>query len=133
MYNLLTHKIFRVRAVGRRTDVFGLPQVIAELAADRIESFSVLSAHQVRAFLVQLVAMVQETAMSDYAEHRRCLLTELAAGETPWHLANDAIGSPVFLQPPIARDVQETECKRIARDYYRTESNTRQNNDTTED
>ena len=82
MYNLLTHKIFRARAVGRRTDVFGLPQVIAELAADRIEIFSVLSAHQARAFLIQLVAMsmhrVQETAMSDYAEHRRCLLTELA-------------------------------------------------------
>lgn len=94
---------------GVRT--LSLPELLADLAADRVDSFPGLRSHQAPAwyrFLAQLAAIALNAAAEDTcpvssAKWRR-FLTELAPEEAgfAWRLVADP-DQPGFLQPPTKR------------------------------
>lgn len=108
--NLLFDPLIRAEIAGQ-TVWLSLPQVYAELVADRISSFPALRPHQRSAwhmFLVQLGALALHRANlsepPETPEEWERLLRGLTAEvdeETPWALVVDDLSKPAFLQPPV--------------------------------
>ena len=111
MTNLLTDAIIPVRT-GRRPDRVSLPDLYVRLAADEVDAFPGLAAHQSPAwfeFLAQLGALAVRHRGSGVppadAEAWKTTLAELAANAAPsaWSLVGDELTQPAFLQPPTSR------------------------------
>lgn len=113
MLNLLFEAAITVEigdAVHRRS----LPDLLADLTADRIASFPRLRPHQRHAwhaFLAQLGAVAlhaaDQTEPPDAAEDWRALLRALTPDhpdDAPWTLVVDDPARPAFLQPPSPPD-----------------------------
>lgn len=111
MTNLLADGIIVVR-IGRTTGRVSLPDLYVRLAADEVDSFPGLAAHQSPAwfeFLVQLGALAALHQRSRVpprnTEAWNATLAELA-GDTAtsaWNLVGDEPGQPALLQPPTSR------------------------------
>lgn len=113
MYNLLADPLIGIVDARGHTVGASLPEVLALLAADSIESFSELRAHQEHAWhalLVQLAAtaLLRErhaqlpTAPAEWAAVLRGMTPDFANDE-PWYLVVEDWSKPAFLQPPAPR------------------------------
>lgn len=111
MTNLLTDEIIPVRT-DRRADRVSLPDLYVRLAADEVDAFPGLAAHQSPAwfeFLAQLGALAALHRGSGvppgHAEAWKTTFAELAASAAPsaWSLVGDELKQPAFLQPPTSR------------------------------
>ncbi len=111
MRNLLRDGIIPVRT-GRAADRVSLPELYVRLAADEVDAFPGLAAHQSPAwfeFLAQLGALAALHRGSGIplhdAEAWSRVLAELAgdAGASAWNLVGDEPAQPAFLQPPTFR------------------------------
>ncbi|AWV88249.1 type I-E CRISPR-associated protein Cse1/CasA [Bradymonas sediminis] len=108
-YNLLDDALLSVRRTDATRLQYTLPQVLAALADDAIESFDALQIHQRQpwhSFLVQIAAMAMArhglTEPPTDSEQWNSLLLELADGEpSAWCLVVEDVSKPAFLQPPV--------------------------------
>jgi CRISPR system Cascade subunit CasA len=109
-HNLLAERLIGVVDARGQTTSASLPEVLALLAADKIESFAELRAHQAHAWhalLVQLAALALHrdgrdrlpSAAEEWAVLLRRLTPDFAADE-PWCLVVEDWSKPAFLQPP---------------------------------
>ena len=110
-FNVLEEPIVRVELTTGAQDAMTLPEVYGGLAADRIETFPALRAHQVpawHAFLVQIAAMGLEALgcadrigddERDWAEALRALTPNWPSDE-PWCLVAPPT-QPALLQAPV--------------------------------
>ncbi len=105
--SLLDDPLFRVR-VGGGGENDSLPEILAALQSDEVESFDGLQAHQEQAwytFLVQLAAMIQartgRTGTLDVSDWRDGCLSLADGNENAWHLVVDDPTEPAFFQSPI--------------------------------
>ena len=110
MLNLLSEPLVRVERADAQRTALSLPQVYSGLMADSVASFPMLRPHQRHAwhaFLVQLGAMAMERARvceppagaQEWADLLAALTPDHRHGE-PWHLVDDDITKPAFMQPP---------------------------------
>lgn len=113
--SLLEAPLIRVDCAGAGHRL-SLPQVLAALVRDEIDSFRALRRHQAPAwhmFLAQTAALALHRAelaeppdsAEFWASALRGLTTDFPSDE-PWHLVVDAWSKPAFLQAPVPPDVQ---------------------------
>lgn len=108
--NLLYERLVRASFEGRES-LLSLPDVLAALAADRVDGYTALRAHQDPAwhmFLCQLAAVACHrgglTSPPVDAEVWADLLRALTPAypdDAPWRLVVEDPSQPAFLQPPI--------------------------------
>lgn len=110
-HNLLIEGVIPVRRRDGATGTLSLPEVLALLGRDDIESFTSLAAHQSHAwhaFLVQLAAIALHRAgTTDSAISAEAWAGLLRAptgdfpADEPWCLVVSDLSRPAFLQPPV--------------------------------
>ena len=110
MHSLLRDRLIRVRLAESGVTGMSLPELYAEMVADRVLAFPALRPHQRHAwhaFLCQLGAIALHRAGScevpESAEHWHDLLrgvTAEFADDQPWHLMVDNPETPAFMQCP---------------------------------
>jgi CRISPR system Cascade subunit CasA len=112
--NLLRDDLIRVRS--RRCEIRSvtLPELLALLLANEVESLPAMRPHQrypLHCFLAQVGAMAilvsGESAMPRDESHWRYLLRGLTPGyegDEPWTLVVDDWSMPGFFQPPVPKD-----------------------------
>jgi CRISPR system Cascade subunit CasA len=107
MHDLLSDPLIGV-ITPEGTQRLSLPELLAALSAGRIDGYTGLRAHQAdpwHVFLVQLAASIQaraptETLPTDASYWREGLL-DLAEGQaSAWHLVEEDVTKPAFLQHP---------------------------------
>ncbi len=113
MNNLLVDPVIRVRMADGSVRCLSLPELYAEMVADRVMAFPALRPHQRHAwhaFLCQLGAIALHRAeLDEFPESADewCSLLRGATpeydGDQPWQLIVDEPGYPAFMQCP-ARD-----------------------------
>ncbi|CUI16741.1 hypothetical protein PNK_1124 [Candidatus Protochlamydia naegleriophila] len=111
MYNLLKDSLIRVCLPGKSRKTMTLPEVLAQLSGGDIESFVALQLHQSHAwhaFLVQLAAIAITRGNDNFDKsqahewaYRLSALTQEVGGEEAWHLINENLSEPAFMQPVI--------------------------------
>jgi len=111
MYDLLTEPLIEARLPGGEVRQLSLSEVLASLAASRIEAFTRLQRHQRHAwhaFLVQLAAMALHRGGMSAPPKEEATWTELLRGLTPdfpgdepWHLVTQDLRKPAFFQSPV--------------------------------
>ncbi|MDH4981171.1 hypothetical protein [Hyphomicrobium sp. D-2] len=109
--NLLRNNVIRACGRDREIQSVTLPQLLALLIADEIESLPALRPHQrypLHCFLAQVGAMAllaagESTLPRDAANWRDLLrgLTPDFPNEEPWALVVDDLSKPALLQPPV--------------------------------
>jgi CRISPR system Cascade subunit CasA len=108
LHDLLEDPIFGIRS-GETRALHSLPELLALLGADKVDSFLALQAfqqHAWHAFLVQLAAIAlhaaDETSPRQKAAKWKELLLELTNGKhEPWCLMVGDVTKPAFMQPPV--------------------------------
>lgn len=118
MHNLLGDPLIgvRTREGVRRVN---LPELFAALSAGQIDGYTGLRAHQSdpwHVFLVQLAASIQarrptDKLPTDVAYWREGLLDLANTNESAWHLVEEDVTKPAFMQHPL------TSWKADAKDY----------------
>ena len=120
MYNILTERLIRIAAVNSILWAT-LPEVLAALVADEVESFPALRPHQRHAwhaFLVQLGAMAMHRAgvseppvdAVEWAGLIRGLTADWPDDE-PWQMVIEDITKPAFMQPPATSQERDKDYK----------------------
>jgi CRISPR system Cascade subunit CasA len=115
MHNLLCDPLIRIENDGR-VERGSLPDALAALAADRVDCFPALRAHQAAAWhmsLAQLGAIALHRAGLDrppadaagWRDMLRALTSEAFPGDEPWRLIVTDQSKPAFMQPPVPDDV----------------------------
>ena len=117
VHDLLIDPVIRTRRSGGTLAALSLPEVYAEMAADRIEAFPALRPHQRHAwhaFLAQIGAIALHRAGRDAppddAEVWLALLRGLTLDfkdDEPWRLVVGDPARPAFLQCPDPKGLQE--------------------------
>lgn len=117
MHNLLVDSLIRARMADSSVRAFSLPQLYAEMVADRIVAFPALRPHQRHAWhalLCQLGVIALHraglTEIPESTEQWRSLLratTSEFADDQPWHLIVDDPGQPAFLQCPARNGLSD--------------------------
>lgn len=137
MSNLLQDHVFSVRLTSGVTVAASLPELLAHLVADTVESLSALRPHQkqpLHCFLAQVGALALlaggETEPPLDAARWQSLLRGLTPdfpNDEPWTLVVDKLLKPAFLQPPVPEDkweaLKETEPTPDALDMLVTSKN----------
>ncbi len=110
MLNLLSDELLRFQ-FGAKVVAASLPELLAHLVADSVESLPALRPHQkqpLHCFLAQIGALALlagvETEPPHDAAHWKSLLRGLTpnfANDEPWTLVVDDLSKPAFLQPPV--------------------------------
>ena len=108
MFNILNEPLIRMdTANGVRWAT--LPELFAGLMADEVDSFPALRPHQRHAwhaFLVQLGAMAMHRAEVSSpptdGDEWAGIIRELTPDDGSWHLVEDDITKPAFVQPPAS-------------------------------
>lgn len=111
MYNLLKDSLIRVCLPEKSRKTMTLPEILAQLSGNDIESFVALQPHQSHAwyaFIVQLAAIAMtrgddhfdRTQAYEWAS-RLSALTHDFGGEKAWDLVNVNLSEPAFMQPAI--------------------------------
>ncbi len=111
MYNLLKDSLIRVYLPGKSRKALTLPEVLAQLFRDDIESFIALQPHQTHAwhaFLVQIAAIAMSDEKDDFDRSqafewadRLSVLTQNFGCEGGWNLINERLSEAAFMQPAI--------------------------------
>lgn len=109
--NLLSEPIIRLRRVDGKLLSCSLPQLLAHLMADEVESLAALRPHQKQAlhcFLVQVGALAllaagehEPPADPERWAHLLRGLTPDYANDEPWCLVVEDLSKPAFMQPPL--------------------------------
>lgn len=109
--NLLAEQIIRIVTTTRRVQSVSLPELLAQLMADQVESLPALRPHQKQAlhcFLAQLGAMALLMAGESEPPHDADRWAELLRGLTPgfdndepWCLVVGDWTKPAFMQAPV--------------------------------
>ncbi len=124
--NLLMDPVFTVACHDGERQQLSLPELLAQLGAGRIHSYSGAQHHQVDAlhiFLSHLGAHVLELAgeesVAQSAEFWRAGLRQLAGewGDDAWTLIVENASRPAFLQPPTER-IADYQPKAVAPDQF---------------
>lgn len=108
-HSLLDEPLFHVQIQADERSELSLPQVLGQLASDKITSFDALQPHQRQAwycFLVQLAAIAlarngEQKLATSPAQWRELLLALTSDDESPWCLVVEDVSQPAFMQPPI--------------------------------
>lgn len=108
--NLLHDPIFRVET-EEGLKRLSLPELLAELSLDRVESFPGLQRHQEEAFYIFLCslagAVLARRGLEDPPQvpnEWRAGVLELAEGqEEAWGLVVEDLSKPAFMQPPLPK------------------------------
>lgn len=108
-YSLLDESLFRVQTQEDERSELSLPQVLGQLASDKITSFDALQPHQRQAwycFLVQLAAAAlagngEQRLVASASRWRELLLVLTGGDELPWCLVIEDVSQPAFMQSPI--------------------------------
>ena len=117
MFSLLIDPLIRVRMVDGSVVQVSLPEVYAEMLADRVAAFPALRPHQRHAwhaFLCQLGVIALHRARSDtepesageWRELLRAMTPEFGDDE-PWRLIVEDPGQPAFMQCPAPTGLGE--------------------------
>lgn len=108
MLSLITAPLIRA-VISGEVRRLTLPQTLAALMRDEVETFSALRPHQRHAWhmlLAQLAAIAlhradMPEAPTDAAAWAELLLELTGRAEEPWSLVVAALSRPAFLQPPV--------------------------------
>lgn len=121
MLNLLTEPIIRYEQPDGECVKASLPQIYAALMKGQAQSFPSLRHHQFHAwhaFLVQLGIMAlrlagHTTPPKDPGIWQNAIrsLTPGWNKNEPWHLVNDDITEPAFMQPPVDSPARQADYK----------------------
>lgn len=111
MLSLITSPLLRV-VIGGAVCRLTLPQTLAALMQDKVETFQALRPHQRHAwhmFLAQLAAIALHRAdmrevPADAAAWAGLLLALTGNAEEPWSLVVADLAQPAFLQPTVPED-----------------------------
>lgn len=135
--NALKGEIIKVRTTARQVRQVTLPELLALLMVDEVESLAALRPHQrfpLHCFLAQVGAMAMLAAGEPEPPQQegrwRDLLRGLTPefpGDEPWTLVVDDLSKPAFMQPPIPEGswqaLKETEATPDALDMLVTAKN----------
>lgn len=136
-HNLLTDQIIGIQTLDRQIRQATLPELLALLMADEVESLTGLRPHQrypLHCFLSQVGAMAMLAGGESKPPREPDLWAELLGGLTPqfpgdepWMLVVNDLSKPAFMQPPVPEDgwaaLKETEVTPDALDMLVTAKN----------
>lgn len=124
MRNFLIDSLVPVERNDSAIDTMALPQILAVLMDDDVVAFPALRPHQRHAwhaFLVQLGVMAilkaelsqPPTDSDEWLGILRNLTRDEHPNDEPWHLVNDDITMPAFLQPPASSEDKLADYKTV--------------------